>query len=412
MPISQAGAGSVPQEITGKAGNKGGKGSKHDAFTGLLEAVAAASAVPATLAPDARASGHRSAPGIRPPKVEPASPSLAASVPQAQSLAPNPVPARHQAMDGGTPVAATLEGLVSATGPKASAARPAASPEATAAQPHNPIPPAPITHRPTASAATALSAGGVSKEAVTGAQAAPVSMALQVAQAPGAQSAALEIVKPSGRIGSPATPPPGAHAPHRTGPSPEATAVAPAPLDHQAQPQGTPAWGAIVIPPSALAAMAAPAPPQTIGTAIPAQAREAVGSQVSAAVSAHISNEGAGAGTTLQLRVFPENLGEVVVRITTSGGSLSVHLSGSSAALGQLLHASRTDIAASLQSSGASNVTVELGLFGGGAQQHAGRQQPETPNPVLFNPGWRDASAHRTQAPEGHGGSHRLDLLA
>ena len=408
MPISQARAGSAPQEITGKAGNKGGHGSQHDAFNGLLEAVAAASAGQATLAPDGRPAGNRNGQSARAPKADTGSPSVQASPPRLPALALQAVRPGHDAQVAGQGEAAASKSPAAGTASKAAAPKPAPTGKFLALGAGGPVEPPGTTPRPRASAAPALSTNSGSGKASRGTQAPPAAAPMPAAvQAPG-----LQAVKSSGAMGQTSAV---RHAPRGgppTGHSPATAPTAPVTVTRQEQPQGASGPAAIVIPPSALQVIAAPAAHQATPSAIPAQARAAIGSQVASTVSGHLSTEATGARTTLRLSVFPENLGEVVVRITTWGGALSVHLSGSSAALGQMLHASRSDIAASLESAGASNVTVELGLFGGDTQRQGGRRQPETPNPALFHPGWQASAVRRTQAPEGPGGPHRLDLLA
>ncbi len=413
MPIPQATAGSATQEIAGKARRKAGTGSEHDSFTGLLEALAATSVGQGPLAPLGRPAGNRNIHGARAAEVETASPSPGVAPPKAPDSPITTVQSGPRTVEAGRAVAASAKSPSLATSPKAAALKSSLTGNATRMEGVTSAEPKVVTDQPQPSAPPASPAKPAPGEAGPAAQAQATSTAMRVAvTAPATGPTVLKPAKPGVAAGGDATVGHGAHGPWGTGQPPGIAAATSVPTQHPGLPQAAPGPASIAIPPSALQAMAAHAPPPEIPSTLPAQARAAIGNQVASAVSGQIRTEAAGARTTLQLRVFPESLGEVVVRLTTSGGSLTVHLSGSSAALGQMLHASRSEIAASLQSAGAANVSIEFGLFGGGARHHGGHPQPEAPNPIFVNPGWQASSVHPEQASESRGGRHRLDLLA
>ena len=415
MPIPQATAGSATQEITGKPRRKAGSGSEHDSFTGLLEAVAATSAGQGPLAPLGRPAGNRNIHGARVAEVETAAPSPGVASPKASTSPITTVQSGQRTVKAGRTVTASAENPSLATSPKAAALKSSLTGNATGMEGATPAEPKVVTDQPEPSVPPAIPAMPAPGEAgpapQAGAQATRNAMRV-AATAPAPGPTVIKPAMPGVAASGGATVGHGARGPWGAGQPPGIAAATSLPTQHPGPPQAAPWPVSIVIPPSALQAIAAHAPPPEISAPLPAQARAAIGNQVASAVSGQIHAEASGAGTTLQLRVFPESLGEVVVRLTTSGGSLTVHLSGSSAALGQMLHASRSEMAASLQSAGAANVMIEFGLFGGGARHHGGHPQPEAPNPIFVNPGWQASSVHPEQASESRGGKHRLDLLA
>lgn len=416
MPVSQARAGSGLQEISGKPGHKQGEGSKRETFTGLLEAVAAATATARPADPHGKAADPASHTAAQ-DRLVAAGPDAPREAAAAGPAVARPTTAATFVSDAAQP-ARPLTGVASKREPHRATNPP------TVAVPSEPESLAPSEGRPT-TAANQAAPGAIDARirptrhsAVTAPALATVGDATEshVVSHLSAVRPRVEATTPLGASGATqrrnAAHSIHAETPRSADPAPQVAPASPAEATQSGHASGITGQASLVIPPTALQALVTPPQPSGAATHLPSDVQAAVGSQVAAALSGRLSTEGAGTRTTFELRVFPENLGQIVVRISTSGGALSVHLSGTSAALGQLLHASHHEIAASLQAGGPADVNIEFGLFGGEAQPGGGQPPPSAPSSLPLNPARPGATGLRAPTTGTPGARHRLDLLA
>ncbi len=415
MAVSQARAGSGLHDVSGKPGHKGGQGSKSDAFTGLLAAVAATTATARAPDPREKPANPPSLGAFKDPRMEGGSAALGgeaglrsesarsttAPPPAAEAARPaapatGPAPRKDPRPPTATPVLAARTEPGSGMPPQGRATT-ATSPEVP---PWVDAPPAGGSH-------PAMAASANTSDFPPTAAGAP-----QPSPFPSEIETTVRLAKPSttrpsrtARL-SYTEPAQGSGSALQAGPSSPATTAG------TAHAHAIDSHRSLVIPPTAIQALGAPTQVDAITAPLANAVQATIGSQVASALSGHLSTDGAGVGTTFELRVFPEDLGQVVVRISASGGALSVHLSGTSAVLGQLLQASHHEIAASLQAGGGASVNIEFGLFGGNAYHGGGQRPPNSPAPAPSNPaqpGSKGLGAPTSASPnEGH----RLDLLA
>ena len=416
MAVSQARAGSGLQDVSGKPGHKGGQGSKSDTFTGLLAAVAATTATAHAPDPRGMPANPPSLGAFKNPRMEGGSAALGGEV-GLRSESARSTPAPPPAAEAARPAApatgpAPRKDPRPPTAPPVLAARtepgsgmPPQGRAPTATSPEVPpwvdVPPAGGGHPAMAAAATNTSdfpptAPGTPQPPPFPSEIeTTVRLAKPSATRP-SRTARLSYTEPARGSGSAL----------QAGPSSRATTA------RTAHAHSIDSHRSLVIPPTALQALGAPTQVDAITAPLPNAVQATIGSQVTSALSGHLSTDGAGAGTTFELRVFPEDLGQVVVRISASGGVLSVHLSGTSAVLGQLLQASHHEIAASLQAGGSASVNIEFGLFGGNAYHGGGQRPPNSPASAPSNPAQPGSKGLGAPASAGPNEGHRLDLLA
>lgn len=318
------------------------------------------SAWPEELAPAAASPGHRAdpAPGAGRPRDE-----------QGPSAGREPTPAPPAAIPPDTPETAPTLDTGAADDP---VARPRSSPAAARPDPGPTLAPE-QTDGYTSFSATAAAPRG---DAPSGPTAGPAAHAPE--RAPG-------------QTGWPVEPP--------TGGGPDRSASS-GPASEPAAPL-SPSFGAPAAVTSAPVGVADPP------TATPEVTRP-IAEQLAPALEQAISRP----GRTVRLRLEPEGLGSVSLRVTLGEGGLSIHLALDNAAARDLVQASWPDLARGLAGRGLSVDQVRVELTGGQGSSGPGGQQPREP-PAWSGqpPGPRAArlAEASVRGDDTRAGAHRID---